>query len=151
MNHRLRSRAAGVAGSLALVAVVAVAAGLVVGGWALAVAAVVAATCSVGAAVLAVRLQRSSRAALADQRTRLDAELDRRLDQAHRTHDAVTATLRRRLTQSERDQGQLELALGMALVRRDGDQARRPGSDVDRVDGHGLRRDVESVGLDRAS
>lgn len=139
------------AGSLALVAVAAVAAGLVVGGWAVSAAAVVAATCSVGAAVLAVRLQRSSRTALAEQRTLLDAELDRRLDQAHRTHDTVTAALRRRLTQSERDQGQLELALGMALVRRDGENGRRPGSDVDRVDGHGLRRDAESVGLDRAS
>ena len=151
MSHRLRSRAAGAAGALALVAVAAVVVGLVVGGWAVGVAAVVAATCAVGAAALAVRLQRSSRAALADQRARLDVELDRRLDQAHRTHDAVTATLRRRLTQSERDQGQLELALGMALVRRDGDARGRPGSDVDRVDDHSLRRDVESVRLDRPS
>jgi hypothetical protein len=126
MNHRHRSRVVGVARLLAALAVVAVGAGVVVGGSALAAAAVVAAVVAVGAAVLAVRVEARGRAALAAQRSALDGELDRRLARARRGHDAGVAVLRSRIEAGDRDRQQLELALQVAMLRREPEDRRAP-------------------------
>lgn len=151
MNHRHRSRVVRVAWLLAALAVVAVAAGLVVGGTALGVAAVTAAGAAVGAALLARRTETQGRVALASQRTELDTELDRRLTLVREGHDAGTALLQARVQRADRDRQQLELALQMAMLRREGPHRGGDASGVHGLDRDQVGGDVTSIRLDRAS
>jgi hypothetical protein len=151
MSHRHRSRVVRVAWLLGGLAVAAVAAGLVLGGPALAVAAVTAAVAAVGAAVLARRTETRGRVALASQRSELDAELDRRLALVREGHDAGTALLQAQVERADRDRQQLELALQMAMLRRESPRRGAHSSAVHAVDRDEVGGDVTSIRLDRAS
>jgi hypothetical protein len=119
MTHRHRSRFALAAWLLGVVAVVAAATGLVVGGGALTVATLVTAAAAVAACVLLVRSQSAARAALGQQRLALDATLDHRLAVQRSSADAALTALRARVDRSERDRRQLEIAVQMAMLRRE--------------------------------
>jgi hypothetical protein len=153
MDRRHRSGPTRIARLCAVVAVAVVGAGIVIGGPVLPAAAAAAAVAAVVAAVAAVRLERAARADLARQRAALDAELDQRLARLHDAQDGVLAALRGRLRQAGRDRDQLEMALQMALLRRDGGDRRTAseGSGVHGVELDTVRRDVSGVRLDRAS
>jgi hypothetical protein len=151
MNHRHRSKVVRLAWLLGAIAVVAAVAGVALGGPVLVAGAVLAAGAAVGAGVLAVRTEANGRFALAVQRTTLDAELDRRLALVHDGHDAGVALLRARVQRADRDRQQLELALQMAMLRRD-DAARGDApSGLNGVHRDEAGVDVTEIRLDRAS
>jgi hypothetical protein len=130
MNHRHRSRFASAAWLLGVVAVAAVAAGLAVGGVALTTAALVAAAAAVAACVLLLRSEAAARVALGRQRLALDATLDQRLAVQRTSADATVTALRARVDRSERDRRQLEIAVQMAMLRREPERTSRAWDQV---------------------
>jgi hypothetical protein len=119
MTHRHRSRFAPAAWLLGVVAVAAVASGLMVGGVALTVGAVMAGAAAVAACVLLLRSEAAARVALGQQRLALDATLDHRLAVQRSSADATVTALRARVDRGERDRRQLEIAVQMAMLRRE--------------------------------
>jgi hypothetical protein len=133
MNHRHRSRYVRAAWLLGLLAVVAAVTGMLVAG-AETPALVVTTLGAVAACALVLRVEVDARARLAHQRLHLDAALDRRLDAAWRNADRALAAVEAKVDRSERDRRQLEIALQMAMLRREA----APASDhapLDRVRG----------------
>jgi hypothetical protein len=143
MNHRHRSRYARAAWLLGVLAVLAGATGLLVAGAGLP-ALLVSTLAAVAACVLVLRLEVDARSRLAQQRGQLDVELDRRLDVARRSAGSALAAVETRVERSERDRRQLEIALQMAMLRREPG----PGSDraaLDQVRGSGQQRRADQA------